>query len=97
MEHKNPAWCEVLWSMSKEIADNENGIKIASEKDLHGMSACARVLFATFTNIALSAVRVLEDKKKKNETLCQRFDGELELLKALRLLGTTIELSREKS
>lgn len=83
VENQNVEWPQILWSMAQDIINHELGSVVASNKELDGMSKVSRHLFASFACVAISADKLIKDKKNKTSTI---FDGENDLKISLRLL-----------
>lgn len=83
MENQNVEWSQILWSMAQDITNHELGSVVVSNKELDGMSKVSRHLFASFACVAISADKLIKDKKNKTSTI---YDGENDLEISLRLL-----------
>jgi len=83
VENQNFEWPQILWSMAQDILNHELGSVVASNKESDGMSKVSRHLFASFACIAISADKLIKDKKNKTSTV---YDGENDLVIALKLL-----------
>lgn len=83
MKNQNVEWPQILWTMAQDIANHELGSVVASNKELEGMSKVSRHMFASFACVAISADKLMKDKKNKTSTI---YDGENDLAISLGVL-----------